>query len=88
MSWAEVLGSLVGLGSTSTCLVSSSLWFAGVHVRLQPKQKPEIGKTVWFLVGNGGMGYGDHYWGLYRGYYSRDPFPHSLLSTRQKRAAC
>ena len=29
------------------------------------------------------MDYGDYYWGLYRGYY-RDPFPHSLLSTRQK----
>ena len=28
------------------------------------------------------MDYGDYYWGLYRGYY-RDPFPHSLLSTRQ-----
>ena len=37
---------------------------------------------VWFLVGNGGMDYGDNYWGLYRGYY-RDPFPHSLLSTKQ-----
>ena len=40
------------------------------------------GFTVWSLVGNGGMDYGDYYWGLYRGYY-RDPFPHSLLSTRQ-----
>ena len=38
--------------------------------------------SVWFLVGNGGMDYGDYYWGLYRGYY-RDPFPHSLLSTRE-----
>ena len=28
------------------------------------------------------MDYGDYYWGLYRGYY-RDPFPHSLLSTRE-----
>ena len=28
---------------------------------------------VWCLVGNGGMDYGDYYWGLYRGYY-RDPF--------------
>ena len=28
------------------------------------------------------MGYWDFNWGLYRGYY-RDPFPHSLLSTRQ-----
>ena len=24
----------------------------------------------------------DYCWGIYRGYY-RDPFPHSLLSTRQ-----
>ena len=38
--------------------------------------------SVWFLVGNGGMGYGDYIWGLYRDYY-RDPFPHSLLRTRQ-----
>ena len=28
------------------------------------------------------MDYGDFYWGFYRGFY-RDPFPHSLLSTRQ-----
>ena len=38
--------------------------------------------SVWFLVGNGGMGYGDSYWGLSKNYY-RDPFPHSLLRTRQ-----
>ena len=31
--------------------------------------------TVWFLVGNGGMDYGDYCWGLYRDYYYRDPFP-------------
>ena len=37
--------------------------------------------TVWFLVGTWGMDYGDYYWGLYR-----DPFPHSLLSTRQMNA--
>ena len=42
-------------------------------------------KTVWFLVGNGGMDYEDYYWGLYGDYY-RDPFPQSLLSTRQKRS--
>ena len=29
------------------------------------------------------MGYGDYHWGLYRDYY-RDPFPHSLLRTRQQ----
>ena len=28
------------------------------------------------------MDYRDYYWGLYRGYY-RDPFPNSLLSTRE-----
>ena len=27
------------------------------------------------------MDYVDDYWGLYRDYY-KDPFPHSLLSTR------
>ena len=32
------------------------------------------------------MDYGDYYWGLYRDYY-RDPFPHSLLSTRQFESA-
>ena len=30
--------------------------------------------TVWFLVGNGELGFGDHYWGLNRDYH-RDPFP-------------
>ena len=34
--------------------------------------------TVWCLVGNGGMDIGDYYWGLYR-----DPFPHSLLRTKE-----
>ena len=29
------------------------------------------------------MDYGDYYWGLYGDYY-RDPFPDSLLSTREK----
>ena len=29
------------------------------------------------------MGEWDYYWGLYRDYY-RDPFPHSLVRTRQK----
>ena len=28
------------------------------------------------------MDYGDYYWGVYRD-YCKDPFPHSLLSTRQ-----
>ena len=40
-------------------------------------------KPVWFLVGNGGMDYGNYYWGVYRDYY-RDPAAHSLLRTRQK----
>ena len=31
------------------------------------------------------MDYGDYYWGFYRDYY-RDPFPHSLQSTRQLQA--
>ena len=31
------------------------------------------------------MDYGDYCWGLYRD-YERDPFPHSLLSTRQSEA--
>ena len=30
------------------------------------------------------MDYGDYYWGLFRD-YKRDPFLHSLLSTRQFR---
>ena len=34
------------------------------------------------LVPSREWGYGDHYWGVYRDYY-KDPFPHSLLSTRQ-----
>ena len=42
----------------------------------------DILMTVWFLVGNGAMDYGDYYWGVYRDYY-RDPFPLSLLSSRQ-----
>ena len=27
-----------------------------------------FGLTPWFLVGNGGMDYGDYYWELYRDY--------------------
>ena len=41
-------------------------------------------RTVWCLVGNGGMDIEDFSWGFYRGYY-RDPFPHSLLNTRQRK---
>ena len=42
--------------------------------------REEQRKAVWFLVGNGGMDSGDYDWGVYR-----DPFPHSLLSTRQRK---
>ena len=45
--------------------------------------RSEPPKTPWCLVGHGGMDIEDYYWGLYRGYY-RDPFPNSLLGTRQK----
>ena len=65
----------VRLANTDTIL-----WMFFVHGRSDDRMKPTL--TVWFLVGNGGMGYGDYYWGLYRDYY-RDQFPHSLLSTRQ-----
>ena len=41
--------------------------------------------SVWFLIGHGGMDNGD-YWGLYWDYY-RDPFPLSILSTRQSFAS-
>ena len=41
-----------------------------------------VSSPVWFLAGNGGMGYEDYYWGLYRDDY-RDPFLHSLLRTTQ-----
>ena len=37
-----------------------------------------VSSTVWFLVGNGGLDYGDYYWGPYTDYY-----PHSPLSTRE-----
>ena len=40
-----------------------------------------------FLVGKCRECYGDHCWGLYRG-FCRDPFPHSLLSTRQLLLTC
>ena len=37
--------------------------------------------TLWFLVGNGGVGNWDYDKGTLR-YCHRDPFPHSLLRTR------
>ena len=39
-------------------------------------------KKEFRLRGNGGMDYEDYYWGLYRD-YNRDPFPHSLVSTKE-----
>ena len=33
------------------------------------------------------MDIGDYYWGPSRGGHYRDPFPHSLLRTRQKKEA-
>ena len=42
-------------------------------------------KPVWCLVGNEGMGYRDYYKGPSGTIIGhRDPFPHSLPSTRQK----
>ena len=38
----------------------------------------------WFLVGNGGMGFLGLLYRTLRGYH-RDPFPHSLLRTRETR---
>ena len=38
------------------------------------------------LSREGGMDYGDFYWGLCRDYH-RDPLPHSLLSTSQFRVS-
>ena len=39
-----------------------------------------------FLVGNGGVDYGDYYWGLCRDYYNRDPFP-AFPTKRRVRAS-
>ena len=57
----------------------------------RPRRSVERCKFLWLAwgpaagwkKGNGGMDYRDLYSGLYRDYY-RDPFPHSLLSTREK----
>ena len=32
------------------------------------KKVPRAAAAVWFLVGNGGMGYGGYYWALYGDY--------------------
>ena len=77
-----------------------SVWFlVGNRVPLRvPLRVTRIGLLYWlyyrglgFLavclvlsIRNGGMGYGDYYLGIYRDYY-RDPFPPSLLSTRELR---
>ena len=42
--------------------------------------------AVWFFVGNGGMGYRGYYKGPLRDHH-RDPFPDSLLSTRENGVA-
>ena len=58
-------------------------WVAHGSIAISATAKAEaLQVTVWFLVGNGGMDYGDYYEGLYRDYY-RDRSPHSLLSTRE-----
>ena len=58
-------------------------WAAHGSIAISATAKAEaLQVTVWFLVGNGGMDYGDYYGGIYRDYY-RDPFRHSLLGTRQ-----
>ena len=50
-------------------------WVAHGSIAISATAKAEaLQVTVWFLVGNGGMDYGDYYGGLYRDYY-RDPFP-------------
>ena len=46
-----------------------------------------LASPVWFLVGNGAMGYGDYYWVLYRDYY-RDLFPHSLPGHQTQEMGC
>ena len=56
-------------------------WISGVFF-------PATWLVMWFevaiacLVLSREWGNGDYYWGLYRDYY-KDPFPHSLLSTRE-----
>ena len=51
---------------------------APIHTTAKQRKDYTGDYTVWFLVGNGGMDYGDYYCGLYRDYYT-DPFLHSLI---------
>ena len=66
--------SLIGLKYPSTCKMLPN-YDKGRHA---DPAGPPVSQTataqahidaVWFLVGNGGMGYGDYYWGLFRDYY-------------------
>ena len=54
----------------------------GTVKALSPDGNESSCSSPWCLLGTGGMDYGGYSWGLYRDYY-RDPFPHSLLSTRE-----
>ena len=70
------------------------IWICGVYFLIRGWWSPRILRgSSWAssllsgsLLGNGGMDYGDYWWGLYRG-YNGNPFPHSLLSTRQTTAS-
>ena len=69
-----------GNGHGQRCCCGGSGWLLA-HRRASDPPVRQGDLPVWFLVGNGGMDYGDDYWGLYRD-YDQDPFPHSLQSTR------
>ena len=49
---------------------------------IMPETKTMVMMTLVLSREWGGRIFGDYYWGLYRDCY-RDPFPRSLLSTRQ-----
>ena len=46
--------------------ISTGWW--GISQALDRPMEHPHRQTVWFLVGSGGMDYGDDYWGSYRGY--------------------
>ena len=46
-------------------------------------QHLKLEESPWCLVGNGGMGYGDYYWGLYRDYYVWGSIPPGGVSARR-----
>ena len=58
-------------------------WYDQLHQHQPQGLKLLLAMSVWCLVGNGGMGYGDCYWRLCRA-YCRDPLPHSLLRLRTR----